>query len=32
MARLTTGKIIAKSLIANGDDTVFGIPGARRSA
>ena len=28
MTRLTTGEIIAKSLIANGVDTVFGIPGA----
>ncbi|MEM7522924.1 MAG: thiamine pyrophosphate-dependent enzyme [Pseudomonadota bacterium] len=28
MPRLTTGEIIAKSLVANGVDTVFGIPGA----
>ncbi|MFK7942893.1 MAG: thiamine pyrophosphate-dependent enzyme [Paracoccaceae bacterium] len=28
MPRLTTGEIIAKSLTANGVDTVFGIPGA----
>ena len=28
MTRLTTGEIIAKSLIQNGVDTVFGIPGA----
>lgn len=28
MPRLTTDEIIAKSLIANGVDTVFGIPGA----
>lgn len=28
MPRLTTGEIVAKSLIANGVDTVFGIPGA----
>lgn len=28
MTRLTTGEIIAKSLIRNGVDTVFGIPGA----
>ena len=28
MVKLTTGEIIAKSLIANGVDTVFGIPGA----
>jgi len=28
MTRLTTGEIIAKSLIANGVDTLFGIPGA----
>lgn len=28
MARLTTGDLMARSLIANGVDTVFGIPGA----
>ncbi len=28
MPRMTTGEIMAKSLIANGVDTVFGIPGA----
>lgn len=28
MAKLTTGEVIAKSLTANGVDTVFGIPGA----
>ena len=28
MTRMTTGEIMAKSLIANGVDTVFGIPGA----
>jgi acetolactate synthase-1/2/3 large subunit len=28
MTKLTTGEIIAKSLIQNGVDTVFGIPGA----
>ncbi len=28
MTKLTTGEIVAKSLIANGVDTVFGIPGA----
>lgn len=28
MVRMTTGEIIAKSLIVNGVDTVFGIPGA----
>ena len=28
MAKLTTGEVIAKSLRANGVDTVFGIPGA----
>lgn len=28
MPRMTTGEIIAQSLIANGVDTVFGIPGA----
>lgn len=28
MARLTTGEIIARSLRANGVDTIFGIPGA----
>lgn len=28
MPRMTTGEIIARSLIANGVDTVFGIPGA----
>ncbi len=28
MPRLTTGEIITESLIANGVDTVFGIPGA----
>lgn len=28
MVKLTTGEIIAKSLIANNVDTVFGIPGA----
>lgn len=28
MTKLTTGEVIAKSLIANGVDTVFGIPGA----
>lgn len=28
MPTLTTGEIIAKSLVANGVDTVFGIPGA----
>lgn len=28
MSRKTTGEIIAQSLIANGVDTVFGIPGA----
>ncbi|WP_353476045.1 thiamine pyrophosphate-binding protein (plasmid) [Salipiger sp. H15] len=28
MTRLTTGEVIAKSLTANGVDTVFGIPGA----
>ena len=28
MTRMTTGEVMAKSLIANGVDTVFGIPGA----
>lgn len=28
MAKLTTGEVFAKSLTANGVDTVFGIPGA----
>ena len=28
MAKFTTGEVIAKSLIQNGVDTVFGIPGA----
>ena len=28
MPRHTTGEIVAKSLIQNGVDTVFGIPGA----
>ena len=28
MTKLTTGEVIAKSLTANGVDTVFGIPGA----
>lgn len=28
MTRMTTGEVIAQSLIANGVDTVFGIPGA----
>lgn len=28
MARMTTGEVITQSLIANGVDTVFGIPGA----
>lgn len=28
MVRMTTGEVIVKSLIANGVDTVFGIPGA----
>ena len=28
MTSMTTGEIIAQSLIANGVDTVFGIPGA----
>lgn len=28
MPRMTTGEVMAKSLIANGVDTVFGIPGA----
>lgn len=28
MPRMTTGEVIAKSLTANGVDTVFGIPGA----
>lgn len=28
MTKLTTGEIIAKSLIGNGVDTIFGIPGA----
>ncbi|TWB53110.1 acetolactate synthase-1/2/3 large subunit [Rhizobium sp. ERR 922] len=28
MTRLTTGETIAKALVANGVDTVFGIPGA----
>jgi len=28
MPRLTTGDVVAKALIANGVDTVFGIPGA----
>lgn len=32
MPRLTTGEIVAQSLIANGVDTVFGIPGAHMYA
>ena len=28
LAKLTTGEAIAKSLVAHGVDTVFGIPGA----
>ena len=29
MARMTTGRAIVRSLVANGVDTVFGLPGVQ---